>query len=146
MRRIPVVSFVLAVACLLTGAYGQVLTGTISGVVTDASEAVVPNAAVTINNADTHVTVWRGVTNESGLYRAPALPVGRYDLMVGLQGFKRAEVTGINLTIDQHATINVTLQPGAVAESVTAAGQSAGQLSTESSSLGAPTSTSPVPN
>src|ERR1700682_1451172 len=106
MRRIRVVSSVLAVACFLLGsAYGQVLTGTISGVVTDASDAVVPNAAVTINNADTHVTVWRGVTNDSGLYRAPALPVGRYDVIVAVQGFKRADVTGINLTIDQRATI-----------------------------------------
>src|SRR5258708_8020051 len=69
MRR--VVSSILAVVCLLfSNAVGQVLTGTISGVVTDSTEAVVPNAAVTINNADTRVTVWRGMTNESGLYRA----------------------------------------------------------------------------
>src|SRR5579859_7137273 len=121
----------LAAACLFLGAaFGQVLTGTISGVVTDSTEAVVPNAAVTINNADTRVTVWRGMTNESGLYRAPALPVGRYDVIVELQGFKRADVAGINLTVDQRATINVTLQPGAVAESVTVSGQTAGQLST----------------
>jgi hypothetical protein len=147
MRRNRVVLFVLATACFLIGSvYGQVLTGTISGVVTDASEAVVPNAAVTINNADTHVTVWRGATNESGLYRAPALPVGRYDVIVAVQGFKRADVTGVNLTIDQRATINITLQPGAVAESVTVAGQSAGQLSTESSSLGTTINTTQVQN
>jgi hypothetical protein len=141
MRRI------LAVACLLLAtAYGQVLTGTISGVVTDSTEAVVPNAAVTINNADTRVTVWRGMTSESGMYRAPSLPVGRYDVIVELQGFKRAEVSGINLTVDQRAAINITLQPGAVAESVNVSGQTAGQLSTESSSLGNTINTTQVQN
>jgi len=92
--------------CLLLS---QVLTGTISGTVTDASQAVVQNAPVTILNADTGVTVWRGTTNESGVYRAPNLPVGRYTVSVQAQGFKRAEVSGINLATDQRAGINVTL-------------------------------------
>jgi hypothetical protein len=133
--------------CFLTGiAVGQVLTGMISGTVTDSSDAIVPNAAVSIVNADTGVTVWHGVTNESGLYRAPSLPVGRYNVIVALQGFKRVEVSGINLTVDQSAAINITLQPGAVAESVTVAGQTAGQLATESSSLGTTINTSQVQN
>jgi len=106
--------------CLLLS---QVLTGTISGTVTDATQAVVPNAAVTIVNADTDVTVWRGATNESSVYRAPGLPVGRYTVTVQLQGFKRADVSGINLATDQRAGINVTLQPGAVSESITVAGE-----------------------
>jgi hypothetical protein len=147
MRRVYVVSSFLLVVSFLTGvAVGQVLTGTISGTVTDSSEAVVPSAAVNIVNADTRVTVWHGTTNESGLYRAPALQVGRYNVLVEVQGFKRAEVSGINLTVDMHATINVTLQPGAVAESVTVAGQTAGQLATESSSLGNTINTSQVQN
>src|ERR1051326_4835230 len=136
-------------ACLVLAAYnsfGQVLTGTISGVVTDSTKAVVPNAAVTIINADTRVTAWHGMTNESGVYRAPSLPAGRYDVTVELQGFKRAEVAGINLTVDQRAAINVTLQPGAVAESVTVEGKTAGQLSTESSSLGNTINTTQVQN
>ena len=112
MRRVYVVSsFLLVVSFLASVAVGQVLTGTVSGTVTDSTEAVVPRAAVTIINADTGVTLWRGMSNESGLYRAPALQVGRYNVLVELQGFKRAEVSGINLTVDLHATINVTLQP-----------------------------------
>jgi len=95
----------------------------------------VQNAPVTILNADTGVTVWRGNTNESGVYRAPGLPVGRYTVSVQAQGFKRAEVSGINLATDQRAGINVTLQPGAVAESITVSGETAGQLATDSSSI-----------
>src|SRR5438552_534623 len=147
MRAILVAACLALILCLWTGsALGQVLTATISGTVTDASDAVVPAAAVAIVNADTGVTVWHGVTNESGLYRAPSLPVGRYNVIVELQGFKRAEVSGINLTVDQRAAINVTLQPGTVAESITVTGQTAGQLASESSSLGNTINTSQVQN
>lgn len=118
--------------CLLLS---QVLTGTISGTVTDPTQAVVPNAAVTIVNADTGVTVWHGTSNESGVYRAPGLPVGRYSVAVELQGFKRADVSGIALATDQRMSINVTLQPGGVTESITVAGDTAGQLATDSSSI-----------
>src|ERR1700720_1541658 len=100
MRRVYVVSSFLLLSFSASVAVGQVLTGTISGTVTDSSEAVVPSAAVNIVNADTRVTVWHGTTNESGLYRAPALQVGRYNVLVEVQGFKRAEVSGINLTVD----------------------------------------------
>lgn len=147
MRPIIAASCLAWALLLLTGmAVGQVLTGTISGIVTDASDAIVPAAAVAIVNADTGVTVWHGATNESGLYRAPSLPVGRYNVIIELQGFKRAEVSGINLTVDQRAAINITLQPGTVAESITVAGQTAGQLATESSSLGNTINTSQVEN
>ena len=146
-----ITSCFLAAYFLAGAASGQVLNGTISGTVTDSTEAVVPSAAVTITNADTGVTVWRGASNESGLYRAPALPVGRYNVSGEVQGFKRAEVSGVNLTVDQRAAINFRLQPGAVAESITVAGESTGQLATESSSLGNTINTSqvqslPLPN
>jgi Carboxypeptidase regulatory-like domain/TonB dependent receptor-like, beta-barrel/TonB-dependent Receptor Plug Domain len=136
MRR-TFVTGAFALICILGGSlFGQVLTGMISGTVSDSSGAVVPSAMVTIVNADTGVTVFQGATNESGLYRAPSLPVSRYDVIVELPGFKRVQISGINLTVDQRAAINVTLQLGAVEESITVAGQTAGQLATESSSLG----------
>ncbi len=122
--------------CVVLLAMTQVLTGTISGTVTDPSAAIVPGASITIVNADTGVTAWRGTTNESGVYRAPTLPVGRYDVSVELAGFKRADVTGINLTVDQRAAVNVVLVPGGVTETITVAGESVAQLATESSSLG----------
>ena len=66
---------VLAIA-VPTAVFSQVLSGVISGTVNDATQAVVPNATVTIVNADTGVIAWHGETNESGLYRAPSLPAG----------------------------------------------------------------------
>ena len=122
-----------ALSCVLPA---QVLTGVISGAVRDSSQALIPNAQVSILNSDTGVVAWHGQTNESGIYRAPALLVGRYNIRVDAQGFKRAEVSNVPLAIDQHANVDVTLELGAVSETVTIQGQAAGQLATDTSSLG----------
>jgi hypothetical protein len=132
-------------------AFSQNVTGVISGTVTDSTQAVVPNAAVTIVNADKGVTVWRGVTNASGVYRAPDLAIGRYDVSVAMPGFKHATVSGIHLDVDQRAAVNITLQPGVVTEQVEVQGESAGQLATDSSSISNVITTSqvqtlPLPN
>ena len=111
-------------------------TAVISGTVSDSTDAVVPGASVTIVNADTRATVWRGVSNASGVYRAPELQAGRYDISFELQGFKRADVRGVNLAVDQRAAVDVKLQPGTVTESVNVVDTGAGQLATDSSSLG----------
>src|SRR5262245_42664871 len=110
--------------------------GVISGTVTDPSQAVVTNASLTIVNAETGVTVWHGQTNESGVYRAPELRPGRYHITVEMQRFDKASVKGINLAVDQHASINITLQPGGTTESITVVDATEGQLATETSSLG----------
>lgn len=117
-------------------AWAQSLTGIISGTVTDPTKAPVAAAALTITNADTGVKAWTGKTNESGVYRAPDLPVGRYNLVVEAAGFKHVQISNFTLSVDQRADIDVTLQLGAVAETVTVEGSSAGQLATETASLG----------
>src|SRR5436190_1206369 len=126
----------LSIVLVLPSAVFAQNNGVISGVVTDPTQAVVPNAAVTIVNADTDLTVWRGKTNESGVYRAPELRAGAYNVSVTMQGFKQAAINGINLAVDQRASIDVTLQPGGVTESVTVVGTTEGQLATETASLG----------
>ena len=132
-----------AMLCCASALFAQ-NTGVISGVITDTTHASVPNANVTIVNADTGVTVWRGQTNESGVYRAPELSVGRYNIKVEFTGFEVASVNGVNLAMDQRASINVTLQPGGTTETVTVVGDTAGQLATDTSSLGNVITTSQV--
>jgi hypothetical protein len=142
-------------ACLLVASaaplLSQEITGAISGTITDASGAVVPGAAITVVNTATGVVAFRGTSNESGNYSAPSLPVGVYRVTVELKGFKKAEIQGITLQVDQRARVNVTLQPGEVAETVTVVGEGLGQLEAESSSVGAIINTSqvrdlPMPN
>lgn len=116
--------------------WAQSLTGIISGTVTDPTKAPIAGANVSITNADTNVKVWTGKTNESGVYRAPDLPVGHYKITVEATGFKQTQISNITLAVDQRADIDVTLQLGGVAETVTVEGSTAGQLATETASLG----------
>ena len=135
----------LAVVALALASFSYAQnTGVISGIVTDPTKAVVPAASVTIVNEDTGVTIWTGKTNGSGVYRAPSLGPGRYRIAVEASGFKTATVSGVNLTVDQRSDINVALSPGAVAESITVEGDVAGQLATDSSSLGSVINTGQV--
>lgn len=126
-------------AALVLGAgvlRGQNPSGVISGTVSDSSQAVVPNANVTVLNTDTGVTAWRGTTNDSGVYRAPGLVPGHYTISVEAQGFKRAAAENIPLAVDQRADINVTLEPGAITESIEVRDTAAAQLAADTSSLG----------
>ncbi|MBL8172963.1 MAG: carboxypeptidase regulatory-like domain-containing protein, partial [Acidobacteria bacterium] len=91
--------------------------GTILGSVTDSNGAVVPGAIVTITNTATNVTT-SAVTNDDGNYVAPNLNVGGYSVAVTKQGFKKALRSGITLEVDQRAEINLTLETGAVSETV----------------------------
>lgn len=139
----------LALQCSLTLA--QDITANLSGTITDSSGAVVPGASILITNSNTSVVVWRGVSNESGNYSAPSLPVGTYRLSVESSGFKKSEIRGLVLQVDQRARVNVTLQPGELAETVTVIGEGLGQLEAESSSMASIINTSqvrdlPMPN
>ena len=96
----------------------QAINGTIEGTIIDDQGAVLPGVTVTVTNLDTGDSR-SVVTNESGLYRAPLLPLGTYRIAVELQGFKKFEQAGVILRAGQTAVINVTLTVGAVAETIT---------------------------
>jgi Carboxypeptidase regulatory-like domain len=99
-------------------AQSQALNGQIEGTVTDASGAAVPNASVTIRNIDTG-TERQITSDESGVYRAPLLPLGNYRVTVEAPNFKRLVREGITLTTGQTATVDLALEAGGVAETVT---------------------------
>ncbi|HZQ22909.1 MAG TPA: TonB-dependent receptor [Terriglobales bacterium] len=80
-------SFSILLLLLAVPAFGQKITGDISGDVTDSSGAVLPNVNVTVANVDTGVS--RSVTtNATGNYRVPELPVGSYKVTAAAPGFK----------------------------------------------------------
>ncbi|HUA61771.1 MAG TPA: TonB-dependent receptor [Verrucomicrobiae bacterium] len=117
-------------------AWAQGVTGVISGIVSDPSKSPVEGASVKITNTDTGVTVWSGKTNAAGVYRAPDLPAGHYEINVSAAGFKTQQISKLELVIDQRADIPVTMQLGQVAETVTVEGETAGQLAVDTGSLG----------
>src|ERR1700677_1126929 len=120
---------------LLTfSASAQLATGTFLGVVRDSSGAGVPGATVTIQSSETNQTR-KAVTDSSGAYRVPALPVGHYDVKVEQTGFKTETETGLNLEVGQEAVVDFTLQVGTAEQQVQVTGE-AQQVNTTNSSLG----------
>jgi len=95
----------------------------ITGVVRDSSGAIIPGATATAKNQATGLTR-ADVTDATGTYRLVALPPGSYRLTIELQGFNTETRPDVVLVIDQTATIDATLKPAAVAETVTVAGES----------------------
>jgi len=92
--------------CLL---FGQSFSGTISGIVRDSSEAVIPQATITVRNTETGQT--RATeSGASGGYSLPLLPVGPYELTVEKAGFRKQVRRGITLSVAQEAVLNLTPQ------------------------------------
>src|SRR5689334_14633148 len=81
--------FLLAILILGTS-LGQQPTARITGIITDASGAVIPNARITAANIDTGVET-ATESNDSGNYVFSSLPVGTYSLSVQKSGFSRVE-------------------------------------------------------
>ena len=112
--------WLVALVCLFlaSSVVAQKYTGTIRGSVTDPSGAVVPDAEVTITNAETAEA--RTVkTNVQGEYVAPELSAGLYTVTVKKAGFKEAISTRVELHVASTAVGNVSLQVGNVNEQVT---------------------------
>jgi len=108
--------------------------GTILGVVKDASGAVVSEATITITNTETGLS--RTVPSSAdGAFRAPALPVGHYDLRIEKTGFSTEVQRGLILEVEQELVVNDSLQVGATTQEVTVSGE-APLVNTTSSALG----------
>ncbi|HEU4890861.1 MAG TPA: TonB-dependent receptor [Vicinamibacterales bacterium] len=108
---------VLLLSALPAAALAQQETATISGTITDATGASVPNAVVIVTNVQTGISV-RTEATEAGTYVVPSLRPGDYSIAVESKGFQKTVRTGVTLQVAQVARIDVTLQTGAVTESV----------------------------
>src|SRR5271156_3746615 len=102
--RISNRAVILAVSICAFGiqqrAIAQVDTASIHGTVTDASDAVVPNARVTALNTSTGIAV-EATTDHSGYYIFTALqPGGPYTVTIEAQGFEKFEAKGITLIVN----------------------------------------------
>jgi hypothetical protein len=107
-------------------------TGRSSGVVEDISGAVVPAAAVTIQN---QVTGWfeKLLSDSRGLFVTPPLTAAEYDVAVEAPGFSKV-VEHVRLEVAQRVPLEIRLTPGNVQEAITVEA-SAAQLATETSTI-----------
>jgi hypothetical protein len=114
-----VVFVVFAGSSLLAQTTGS---GTINGTVRDPSQGAIPGANVTIRNADTGID--RNVlTNEAGVYSAPFLQPGRYEINVGKPGFTSLARKDLTLQVGQTLTIDLEMPVQAREETVTVTGE-----------------------
>src|SRR6266851_6208850 len=117
-------------------AIAQTEKASVSGRVTDQSNAAIADAEVQIKNTDTGVaTIVK--TNGEGVYALPSLNPGNYLMTVNKMGFRTVSVTGMTLNVQENLSRNFTLQVGSTAESVTVTAESGADLiQTTSSNLG----------
>jgi len=113
---------------------GQEARSTLLGRVTDSTGAVIVGAKVEGLNTATGVRS-NAATNQSGDYLLPYLNPGTYTITVETPGFKTFKRTGIDLRMDDHVTVDATLQVGNASESIEVVA-SAGLLDTSTSSMG----------
>lgn len=116
-RKLAVTGFILSIFLLIVPAASAQSTATISGIVTDASGAVVPGADITATNqksGDQRKTI----TSSEGYFSIPLLPVGIYKLTAAATGFATYQATDIALNTSDSKTVNITLKMGAISETV----------------------------
>ncbi len=112
------------------------LAGTnLSGIVQDASGGSVPNAIVSIKNVATGV-VREAQSNPDGLYSAPNLSPGNYEIEVSAKNFSNTVVKDVTLTVGSERVLNLTLRVGGVGIRVVVVG-TPGTVETSSSTLSA---------
>jgi hypothetical protein len=103
-------------------AWAQSNQASMSGVVADEQGAVIPAAKVSAVNAATQLHT-DTVTNGSGFYSLPNLPIGTYTLTVENPGFRRTVRDGMTLTTGQAMELNVRMELGQVSETVKVTGE-----------------------
>jgi hypothetical protein len=100
----------------------QTQSTSLRGVVLDSAGRTVPAVRATLTSLSQQRT-WNTATNESGVYSFVQIPPGEYDLAVEANGFKRIERRGLTLQVAQTVEIDLSLDIGAVTETVSVTSQ-----------------------
>src|SRR5438552_12677957 len=109
---------ILSLAIITGGlAFGQTFTGSISGLVTDPTGAIVAGAVITVTDTGKN-TNSRTTTNGTGFFVVPQLAPGIYRITAEQVGFRRYSLDAMPLSTQQAATVNIVLALGAVTEQV----------------------------
>ena len=108
MRRLVAILSLSALSLL-----AQTNRGSIAGTITDATQAVVPNAKITVTNVGTN-EVRTTTSAGNGTYSVPNLDPVLYNIKVEAPGFRAEEITNVKVDTASNASVNLTLQAGAV--------------------------------
>ncbi len=109
----------IVVSALFAGAlFAQNDRGTITGSVTDPAGAVIPNASITVFNAETGAE-FKTNTTGTGNYTIPSLVVGKYSVTVEVTGFKKFTEKNVEVQVATTNRVDVQMQVGATSDTVT---------------------------
>ncbi|HET9792640.1 MAG TPA: carboxypeptidase-like regulatory domain-containing protein, partial [Candidatus Angelobacter sp.] len=135
MTLIKRLSCLLAAGCVIVGTgAAQTTNGSITGTVTDASGAAVGGVQVQVSSKQTGLQR-SGTTINNGTYKIPQLPPDTYDITVQKAGFAKENRSGVQLLVNQNATIDFKLSVASISETVQVTGAPP-PLNTTSATLG----------
>jgi Carboxypeptidase regulatory-like domain len=115
-------------------AWAQAVGGSISGIVKDATGAVIPATTVSAFNTATGV-VQKTHTNGEGVYVFPILPVGTYEIDVSASGFQPFKRTGLTVDVNTKLQVDIVVQVGEQNEQVSVT-ENAIQVETQNTQMG----------
>src|SRR3954463_4902466 len=122
-RLVTALAFAACLWAIPSSASAQAVTGTLLGNITDSSGGSVPGVTVTATEVQTSVAR-STVSNEAGHYTFASLPNGKYTVSAELQGFKKVIRQNIDVEVNTTIRVDMTLEVGAMTESVTVAAES----------------------
>jgi Carboxypeptidase regulatory-like domain len=114
-RKVFALLLLFVVGLSLSVLTAQTPTATLQGTIRDATGAVVPEAKVTITNANTNEAI-EVSTNSEGRYLRPFLPPGAYVVTVEKTGFRTVRQENIRLNVGQNRSVDLALEVGAIAQ------------------------------
>jgi Carboxypeptidase regulatory-like domain/TonB dependent receptor len=117
MHGLTRLAFAAALLCAPMDAHAQTITGTITGIVKDASGGVLPGATITMTQVQTDRKE-TATSDEQGRFTSAPLPLGDYRIEASLPGFKGSARSGIALTVNDVARVDFVLEVGNVQEVV----------------------------
>src|SRR5258708_20534287 len=118
--RPQILASLLSVTILLAmpaASFGQAYFGTVSGILTDATGAVVPGAKVILTDQQKGFK-FNTTSESSGSYLFRSIPAGVYTVSADAKGFGKTESGKFNVDINQNATTNLTLKVAGATQSV----------------------------
>ena len=128
------VMLVLALTCGAHFAWGQEVTATVTGIVTDPSGAPIAGATVTARDVARDIS-YPTQTNADGAYYLTRLQIGRYEIKIEAKGFSTAVRPSFELVLNQVARVDIQLVVGSVSDTVEVIGATP-LLQTETSEIG----------
>ncbi len=124
----------IAAAIAMIPAFAQEFRGTLSGVVTDSTGALIPGAKVVVTETHTGTKI-NSASDSTGQYTIPFLAPGDYDIAVTKEGFKEALRKSVHVGSGDHPVIDVKLEVGNTTQTIEVTAD-ASLLNSENASVG----------